>query len=97
MFILHEKPTSKVGGSSFSGLIIDEDVDAILDKLGKPTEINKDKTQLEWQFSDGEKIITIYDYKENKPIYQIHTWHIGSKNVSNDEIKEFFHKNASIL
>jgi hypothetical protein len=87
---------NKIQGSSFANMILKCDVYYLLDKLGNPTIIGSgdNKVQLEWQFSYRKKIITIYDYKTNCPIYEIGEWHIGTNDVSFDELQTFLIDNS---
>ena len=75
-------------GSSFSGVYLIVGLTKLIELLGKPTTIGSsdDKTQLQWTFYDktGDTVITIYDYREDKPIHKINEWHIGSKNISDE-------------
>lgn len=50
--------------------------------LGKPQTGDFDKVQAEWliQFEDGQ-VATIYDWKENKPYWDVTEWHIGGNNA----------------
>jgi hypothetical protein len=34
------------------------------------------------------RVLTIYDWKEYVPIYEISNWHVGSKNMTPDEVKQ---------
>lgn len=73
-------------GSSFSGIYLIVGLSKLIELLGKPTTIGSgdDKTQLQWTFYDktGDTVITIYDYREDKPIHKINEWHIGTRNIS---------------
>jgi len=84
------KPNFKIiQGSSGTNFSLNISLEYLIKKLGKPTQIGSgdNKIQLEWDFIDNQKVLTIYDYKENKPIHKINYWHIGSKNILNKEIQ----------
>ena len=80
--------------TSHHSLVIQASLSAMLDKLGQPSYVGSgdNKAQLDWTFYSENKnrVITIYDYKENKPIHKITEWNIGSKNLTEDEIIAFF-------
>ena len=38
-----------------------------------------DKTRAEWLLQIGNAFIAIYDYKDNRPIEEVTTWHIGGR------------------
>ncbi|MDO8609251.1 MAG: hypothetical protein Q7R95_01765, partial [bacterium] len=77
--------------TSYSGIQLMTTLTNLLDTIGQPSNIGSgdNKIQLEWVFVDKEKTITIYDWKENTPIHKIECWHIGSKNITTDEIISF--------
>ena len=62
-------------GTNFSGIYLIVELSHLIELLGKPSIIGSgdDKTQLQWTFYDktGDTVITIYDYKEDKPIHKI--------------------------
>lgn len=80
-------------GSSFAGFYLNVSVNKLLDILGDPTTIGSrdDKVQLQWVYYNpkvgSEQVITIYDYREDKPISKIKQWHIGAKNLNIAEIE----------
>ena len=65
--------------------------DELVDKLGIPNDRTQDgewlssdgKTRVEWAFKSNNKnrpmVLTIYDYKESRPINQVNQWHVGIK------------------
>lgn len=77
--------------SSFKNGYLETDVQTLLIKLGIPSFISSPdgKTQLEWAFKNHTHVITIYDYKQYKSINEIREWHIGGKNITNEQINEF--------
>ena len=91
-------------GSSHHQLVIQTSLNTLLKELGQPSQIGSgdNKIQLEWIFYNDNgnlnqsiqngkiQCITIYDWKTNKPIHQINKWNIGSKNLTENEIIEFF-------
>lgn len=78
--------------TSHHKLILLASLDELIEKLGQPSYIGSgdDKVQLHWVFYDEHGTITIYDYKQRKPIYNIQEWNIGSKGFAVDSIVEFF-------
>ena len=91
MLIKQTKSNQNVIGSSASGLVLHTKLKVLLNLFGKPTKIGSgdNKVQLEWQFignNDNSIVVTIYDYKEEKPLHRIEEWQIGSKNISQKEI-----------
>ena len=63
--------------------------------LGEPNREAGDKTQAEWNFEVGVGgfIVTIYDYKEDKPKEQVTDWHIGGKEKSIGELVRLYIEN----
>jgi hypothetical protein len=63
----------------------------LVDKLGIPNDRTKDdewssldgKTRVEWAFKSIDKkrpmVLTIYDYKEYRPVNRVNQWHVGIK------------------
>lgn len=63
----------------------------LVDKLGEPHDCTQegewksgdDKTRVEWAFKSTNKkrpmVMTIYDYKETRPINEVNQWHVGLK------------------
>lgn len=82
-------------GTSFAGLVINASLEMMLNTLGDPSVIGSgdNKAQLTWIYytkleESTYECMTIYDYKENVPIHGIHNWHIGSKHISKEAIRE---------
>ncbi len=77
-------------GSGFAGYLT-APYQALVDNLGKPHDRTQEgpwrsgdgKTKAEWAFKvktkKGAAIITIYDYKDPRPVQEVDLWHIGSK------------------
>ena len=42
-------------------------------------DLNAYKTRVEWLLIIGNAFIAIYDYKENRPVEEVTTWHIGGR------------------
>lgn len=90
----------EVIGSGFAGYLKARYQD-LVDNLGKPHDRTEDgkwqsmdgKVKVEWAFKiKGKKkptIITIYDYKDNRPVEEITDWHVGSKGDT-APIEKFF-------
>ena len=63
----------------------------LVDKLGIPHDRTQEgewrssdeKTRVEWAFKSTNKkrpmVLTIYDYKEYRPIHEVNQWHVGIK------------------
>lgn len=63
----------------------------LVDKLGLPNDRTKEgewkssdeKVRVEWAFKSKGKgqsvVLTIYDYKEYRPIHEVNQWHVGIK------------------
>lgn len=63
----------------------------LVDKLGMPNDRTKEgewhssdnKVRVEWAFKSRSKsrpmVLTIYDYKESRPINEVNQWHVGLK------------------
>lgn len=87
---LKKAKPSEVIGSGFTGYLRIAYHD-LVQKLGEPNDRIKEgkwkssdkKVRAEWAFKFGTKkrsaIITIYDYKEDRPIEKLTLWHVGSK------------------
>ena len=79
-------------GSCSSNIELKVLLENLLPIIGKPSTLGSgdNKVQLDWVFLVGEdKCITIYDWKEyDKSINFIDEWHVGSKNLTKDEVKE---------
>jgi len=86
-------PALNTEGTGFKNYYLYCSVNDLYDKLGNPHKVGyylDKKTQVEWAFELGNnRIITIYDYKEDKSIYEIKEWHIGGKNITSEDIEEF--------
>lgn len=89
-------PIPQTEGTSGAGIYLNVSLETLLEKLGQPTRIGSgdNKVQVEWAFCDDvksddlEKVqcFTIYDWKTHCPIHEINDWHIGSKNLSRQEV-----------
>lgn len=63
----------------------------LVDKLGMPNDRTKEgewhssdnKVRVEWAFKSRSKsrpmVLTIYDYKDPRPINEVNQWHVGIK------------------
>ena len=64
----------------------------LIDKLGQPHDCTKEeggwwsgdgKIRVMWVFKDQSRnkptVVTVYDYKDDRPLETIDEWHIGSK------------------
>ncbi len=78
--------------SACHNLVLQVSLDTLLEELGQPYRIGSldQKTQLHWAFYNNRGTITVYDWKERKPVYNIIEWNIGSKGLSKDEVINFF-------
>lgn len=77
-------------GSSFCGYLTTT-YQFLVEHLGQPNDRTKEgewrsgdhKVKAEWAFKTANKknapVITIYDYKDPRPVEAIDLWHIGSK------------------
>ncbi|HLD70497.1 MAG TPA: hypothetical protein VI937_01275 [Negativicutes bacterium] len=86
----------EVIGSSFAGYLT-VTYQLLVEYLGQPNDRTKEgewrsgdhKVKAEWAFKTANKknapVITIYDYKDPRPIESIDLWHIGSKGKVNIE------------
>jgi len=98
---LYKKNYEITNGSSYHNLDLECSLDKLIEKLGQPSYVGSDddKVQLYWVFfeinNNGEhSVISIYDWKEyDKSINRITNWHIGSKNITKDEIKNMLTNN----
>jgi len=99
MKLLTKTDYSITNGSGSANLLLEYALEDILETFGNPTTIGSgdNKVQLQWTFVEGDKVITIYDYKANKPIHEIKYWHIGSKNISKEEVVKFFSANGLVV
>lgn len=87
--LVKAKP-KEVIGSGFAGYLRIPYRD-LVQKLGEPNDRAKEgkwessdkKVRVEWAFKFGTKkrsaVITIYDYKEDRPVEELALWHVGSK------------------
>lgn len=76
----------------------------LVDKLGMPNDRTKEgewrsgdeKTRVEWAFkSTHEKrpmVLTIYDYKEPRPVNEVNQWHVGIKGDAHQVNQLFIEK-----
>ena len=55
-----------------------DELEKLFDKPGF-FDLSADKTRAEWLLKIGNAFIAIYDYKENRPIEEVTTWHIGGR------------------
>lgn len=82
-------------GTSAAQIELNISLERLVEIIGQPTVIGSrdNKTQLEWIYTEKsfeeDKVITIYDYKQVCSIHNIHSWHVGSKNIDSDEITTF--------
>jgi len=83
---LKDDPTIGSSGSPFE---LNCDSRRLLDLIGQPSSVGSgdDKVQLEWIFQDGEKILTVYDYKEICCISRIPSFYVGSKGMNREEVR----------
>lgn len=77
-------------GSSFHGYL-HISYPELVDKLGTPHDRTKEgdwqssdeKVRVEWACKSKSKrrpmVVTIYDYKEKRPINEVNQWHVGIK------------------
>ena len=82
-------------GTSFSDILLTVTLERLVELLGQPSFVGSgdNKVQLEWVFYENEnKVLIVYDYKENRHIAEIREWRVGSKGLSSDEIQKFFSK-----
>lgn len=75
-FYLDPTGTSKVGDlcASFAQLV---------EKFGYPQNVDSwdKKSRVEWVFLDGDRVITIYDWKESCPVEEVEIWSIGGRST----------------
>jgi hypothetical protein len=81
------KDTFKTGFHGYLNISYQE----LVDKLGEPHDRTKEgewqsldqKVRVEWAFKSKNKkygtVLTIYDYKEYRPITEVNQWHVGIK------------------
>lgn len=104
-----EKAQAKdINGTSFVGYL-QADFELMFALFSFPNDRTRDdewrssdqKTRFEWAFkTKGKKptVVTIYDYKDPRPISDIDMWHVGYKGSEKDfegffeQKKLFFHK-----
>ena len=104
-----EKAQAKdINGTSFAGYL-QADFELMFALFSFPNDRTRNdewrssdqKTRFEWAFkTKGKKptIVTIYDYKDPRPINDIDMWHVGYKGSERDleaffeQKKLFFHK-----
>lgn len=95
-----------VNGTSFVGYL-QADYEHMFALFSFPNDRTRDdewrssdqKTRFEWAFKiKGKKptVVTIYDYKDNRPIEDIDMWHVGYKGDSK-ELEQFFKKQRLYL
>jgi hypothetical protein len=81
--------TDETIGSAFAAYL-DTDYQTLVKGLGQPNDRTQPgewmsydkKVRVEWAFKlrkNGTAVITIYDYKESRPVQEITRWHIGKK------------------
>lgn len=75
----------------------------LVDKLGIPNDRTKDgewysmdgKVRVEWAIKSNHPkrpmVLTIYDYKDNRPIDEVNQWHVGIKGDAH-QVNELFIK-----
>lgn len=79
----------EVIGSSFAAYL-EASYAALINRLGDPNDRTQPgewksydgKSKAEWAFklrANGTAVITIYDYKDARPVQEITRWHIGRK------------------
>lgn len=50
----------------------------LVERFGYPQNVSgEDKVRVEWILSDNGRVITIYDWKEDKPVEQVKVWSVG--------------------
>ncbi|MDE2001760.1 MAG: hypothetical protein KGJ13_03655 [Patescibacteria group bacterium] len=87
---------SELRGTSFNGYLRASYAD-LVGLLEKPHDRTKEgswessdkKVRAEWAFKFGPTVITIYDYKDPRPIEAVDIWHVGSKG-NNAAVGNFF-------
>ena len=86
-------------GSGFTGYMITT-YRHLVECLGEPHDATKEelwrsgdnKVRVEWAFKSKHNkptVITIYDYKETKPVDKIAIWHVGSRGDTR-RLEQFF-------
>jgi len=56
--------------------------------FGDPVADQQDKVTAEWRLQKGNRVITIYDWKQEITPLGLYLWHIGAK--SQQDIHDFF-------
>jgi hypothetical protein len=86
--------------SSFHGYL-HASYQELVDKLGLPNDCTKDgewysmdrKVRVEWAFRSTHPkrpmVLTIYDYKDDRPINELNQWHVGIKGEA-QQVNELF-------
>lgn len=86
--------------SSFHGYL-HASYQELVDKLGIPNDCTQDgewrsgdqKVRVEWAFRSTHPkrpmVLTIYDYKEPRPINEVNQWHVGIKGEA-QQVNELF-------
>lgn len=81
--------TDEVIGSAFAAYL-KASYAALANKLGQPNDKTQPgewmsydrKSKAEWAFklrANGTAVITIYDYKDDRPVQEVTRWHVGRK------------------
>ena len=66
-------------GSGFQGYVRAE-YKALVAAFGEPEKMSDGKTTVEWTIMfEGNKVASIYDYKEGYTPMSTHNWHVGGK------------------
>jgi hypothetical protein len=93
----------EIDGTSFVGYL-QVPYEALFNSFSFPNDRTRDdewrssdqKTRFEWAFKiPGKKptVITIYDYKDPRPLEDVDLWHIGLKGDKN-KLETFFRKQS---
>lgn len=83
-----KKTKLSAGGTSYHGVNITTTVQQLIDILGEPSSEHndgEDKTNFDWNcITSNEHIVTIYDWKEYRPISkdEVIEFHIGGFSLS---------------
>lgn len=85
---IKEAEKAIIGSGKRATLVVDSQT--LIQVFGSPEYADDwDKVQYMWAFKDGDKIITIYDYKEKRDLSKINEWSVGGKNVMYVDVIQF--------
>ena len=75
-----KRTTRSADGTGFQA-DLNIDYKTLVEICGEPDQSNDGdgKVRVEWKIEVANEVVTIYDWKETKPVEEVREWHMGAK------------------